>query len=158
LRGNKFFEGWSLSGIGTFQSGTPFTVIDDDYSAFLFETSDPRPILVGTHDDQATNGPVNERVDNYLNRDAFQSSGPYFGNLGRNTVMGPDQRRVDLVVSKLTPIREAVSLEFRAEFFNAFNTVSFRNPESDMTESSFGEIEATRGGPRVIQFGLKLKF
>ncbi len=158
FRGNRVLNGWSLSGIGTFQSGTPFTVIDDDYSAFLFETSDPRPILVGTHEDQTTNGPVNERIDNYLNRSAFASSGPYFGNLGRNTVMGPDQRRVDLVVAKLTPIREAVSLEFRAEFFNAFNTVSFRNPESDMTESSFGEIEATRGGPRVIQLGLKLKF
>ena len=72
--------------------------------------------------------------------------------------MGPDQRRVDLVLSKLTPIREGISLELRGEFFNAFNTVSFRNPESDLTESSFGEIEATRGGPRVIQLGLKLKF
>jgi len=158
FRGHAVFEGWSLSGIGTFQSGTPITVIDDDFSAFLFETSDPRPNLVGTHKDQTTPGPVNQRIDNYLNRDAFASSGPYFGNLGRNTVIGPDQRRVDLVLSKITPIREGITLELRGEFFNAFNTVSFRNPENDMTESSFGEIEATRGGPRVIQLGLKLKF
>ena len=48
FRGNRFFEGWSLSGIGTFQSGTPFTVLDSDYSAFLFETSDPRPNFVGS--------------------------------------------------------------------------------------------------------------
>jgi hypothetical protein len=158
FKGNRFVDGWSLSGIGTFQSGTPFTVIDDDFSAFLFETSDPRPILVGTHEDQATEGPVNLRIDNYLNRSAFRSSGPLFGNLGRNTVMGPDQRRIDLVLSKLTRVTETTSLEFRAEFFNAFNTVSFRNPENDMTESSFGEIEATRGGPRVIQLGLKFRF
>jgi hypothetical protein len=158
FKGSRWIDGWSVSGIGTFQSGTPFTVIDDDFSAFLFETSDPRPILVGTHEDQTTNGPVNERVDNYLNGSAFESSGPYFGNLGRNTVMGPDQRRIDLVVSKLTRVTEKTSLEFRAEFFNAFNTVAFRNPENDMSEASFGEIEATRGGPRVIQFGLKLRF
>jgi len=55
-------------------------------------------------------------------------------------------------------LSEQMSLEFRAEFFNAFNNVSFRNPENDMTESSFGEIDETRGGPRVIQLGLKLKF
>jgi hypothetical protein len=159
FKGNRLFEGWSLSGIGTFQSGTPFTILDSDYSGFLFETSDPRPNFVGSsYADQTTSGPVNSRVDNYLRRSAFESSGAYFGNLGRNTVFGPDQRRVDLVLSKMTRITEKSSLEFRAEFFNAFNTVSFRNPENDMTESSFGEIEATRGGPRVIQLGLKLKF
>jgi len=158
LRGHKVIDGWSLSGIATLQSGTPFSVVDSDYSAFLFASTDPRPNLVGTHEDQTTKGPVNQRVDNYLRREAFQSSGAYFGNLGRNTVIGPDQRRVDLVLSKMTTIREGMSLELRGEFFNAFNTVSFRNPEEDLTESSFGEIEATRGGPRVIQLGLKLKF
>ena len=98
------------------------------------------------------------RVDGYLNPDAVVHSGPQFGNLGRNTVIGPGQRRVDLALSKQTSLGESTSLEFRAEFFNAFNMVTFRRPENDLTSSSFGEITRTRGGPRVIQFGLKLRF
>ncbi|RPJ53319.1 MAG: hypothetical protein EHM23_31190 [Acidobacteria bacterium] len=90
FRGNQVVEGWSLSGIGTLQSGRPFTVVDGDFSGFLFESSNPRPNLVAaSHEDQTTSGPVSSRVDNYLNPDAFESSGPYFGNLGRNTIIGP---------------------------------------------------------------------
>jgi hypothetical protein len=109
----------------------------------------------------ATDGPVNTRLDNYLNRSAFAPSGPYVGNLGRNTLFSPDQRRVDLVLSKLTRIRERVSAELRGEFFNAFNTVTFREPDSagrTINDASFGQITRTRGGPRVIQLGLKLRF
>jgi hypothetical protein len=160
FRGNRLIDGWSISGIGTFQSGRPFTVTDDEYSGFLFASGDPRPNLApgATHEDQTTKGPVNQRLDNYVNKSAFQSSGAYFGNLGRNTLIGPDQRRIDLVASKQTRLSERLGLEFRAEFFNAFNTVTFRPPENDLSESSFGEIDETRGGPRVIQLGLKLRF
>jgi hypothetical protein len=73
-------------------------------------------------------------------------------------VIGPKQTRVDLSLAKLTPINERVSLEFRAEFYNLSNTPVFRPPENDINEGSFGEIERTRGGPRVIQLGLKLRF
>ncbi len=160
IKGNRLIEGWSLSGIGTFQSGRPLMVVDEDYSGFLFASGDPRPNLApgAMHADQTTKGPVNERLNNYLNPSAFQSSGAYFGNLGRNTVIGPDQRRVDLVASKVTRLSQRFGLEFRAEFFNAFNTVSIRAPENNLSESSFGEIDETRGGPRVIQFGSRLRF
>ena len=45
-----------------------------------------------------------------------------------------------------------------AELYNLSNTPVFRTPENDVNEGSFGEIERTRGGPRVIQLGLKLRF
>jgi hypothetical protein len=83
------------------------------------------------------------------------------GNLGRNTLFTPDQRRVDLVLSKTTMVREGMSVELRGEFFNAFNTVTFREPDSagrTINDASFGQITRTRGGPRVIQLGLKFKF
>jgi hypothetical protein len=160
FRGNKFVEGWSLSGIGTFQGGRPFTVLDDEFSGFLYASTGPRPNLAegATHEDQQTSGSVSSRVSGYLNPDAFESSGPQFGNLGRNTVIGPKQTRVDVSLAKLTPITERVSLEFRAEFYNLSNTPVFRPPENDINEGGFGEIERTRGGPRVIQLGLKLRF
>jgi TonB dependent receptor-like, beta-barrel len=160
FKGNRLVSGWSVSGIGIVQSGTPFTVRDTCCSGFLYPNSNIRPNMApgATHDDLATEGPVNSRVSNYLNRSAFVPSGAQFGNLGRNTVFAPDQRRVDLVLSKLTTIREGISLELRGEFFNAFNTVTFREPERTLNTASFGEITRTRGGPRVIQLGLKLRF
>ncbi len=160
FRGNRFVEGWQIAGIGTFQSGRPFTVIDDDFSAVLFGTSDPRPDLApgASHQDQTTPGSVTDRIDGYLNREAFVSSGTRFGNLGRNTVLGPDQRRVDLSISKMTRLMSGRSLEFRVEAYNLTNSPTFRNPERDMSASDFGQITRTRGGPRVIQLGLKFRF
>jgi hypothetical protein len=160
FRANKWISGWAVSGIGTFQSGRPFTVIDNTGSGFLFTSQNSRPNLAPgmTHEDLVTEGSVTSRVDNYLNRSATVPSGPTFGNLGRNTVMGPDQRRIDLVAFKQTRLSERASLEFRSEFFNAFNTVTFRNPERNLNNASFGQISRTRGGPRVIQLGLKLRF
>jgi hypothetical protein len=160
FRGNRFVEGWQIAGIGTFQSGRPFTVFDDDFSGVIFGTTDPRPDLApgATHEDQTTPGPVTDRIDNYLNRDAFVSSFERFGNLGRNTVIGPAQRRVDVSISKTTPIVGGRTLEFRAEIYNITNTPSFRNPEEDLSSGDFGQITRTRGGPRVIQLGLKFRF
>jgi hypothetical protein len=160
FRGNQLVRGWSISGIGTAQSGRPFSIIDSAASGFLFGSQNPRPDLApgATHEDLVTDGPVSSRVDMYLNRDATVPSGARLGNLGRNVVIGPDQRRIDLVAAKQTRLRERTSLEFRAEFFNAFNTVTFRNPDRNRNNASFGQISKTRGGPRVIQFGLKLRF
>jgi hypothetical protein len=160
FRGNRFVEGWQIAGIGTFQSGRPFTVFDDDFSGVIFGTTDPRPDLApgATHDDQTTPGSVTDRIDNYLNRNAFVSSFERFGNLGRNTVIGPAQKRVDVSIAKLTQLFGGRSLEFRAEIYNITNTPSFRNPEEDLSASDFGQITRTRGGPRVIQLGLKFRF
>ena len=58
---------------------------------------------------------------------------------------------------KRVKFRESRSLEFRAEFFNAFNHVQFLNPDAQGFSSTFGQISQTRG-PRLIQFGLKFYF
>jgi hypothetical protein len=160
FKGNRFVEGWQLAGIGTLQSGRPFTVTDGEFSSVLVSTEDPRPNLAPgmTHEDQTTEGSVNSRLDNYLNRAAFVSSGTAFGNLGRNTVIGPDQRRLDVNVSKMTRLTGGQSLEFRVEAYNVTNTPSFRNPGRDISSATFGRITRTRGGPRVIQLGVKLRF
>jgi hypothetical protein len=160
FRGNRFVSGWQIAGVGTFQSGRPFSIVDDDFSGFLYDSTGPRPNLAPgfTHADIVTQGSVTSRITNYLNRNALESSGPQFGNLGRNVVMGPGQRRVDLSLSKQIFRTETSSLLFRAEAYNVSNTPSFRNPDRDMSNASFGEITRTRGGPRVIQLALKLMF
>jgi hypothetical protein len=160
FKGNRLVEGWQVSGIGTFQSGRPFTIVDDDFSGILFSSSSPRPNLTpgATYTDQTTEGSASSRIGAYLNRSTFESSGVGWGWLGRNTVIGPDQRRVDVSLSKMTRLTEGTSLDFRAEAYNISNTPAFRNPARDLSGSDFGEITRTRGGPRVIQLSLKLRF
>ena len=82
-----------------------------------------------------------------------------FGNLGRNVLRGPDQRRVDLSLMKTFKLTEKVELEFKWDVFNVFNFVNFANPNADLTdETDFGLITKTVGAPRVMQFGAKLRF
>lgn len=82
-----------------------------------------------------------------------------FGNLGRNVLRGPSQKRIDFSLQKSTRLTERVSLELKWDIFNIFNFVNFANPNSDLSdETDFGQITRTVGAPRVMQFGVKLRF
>jgi hypothetical protein len=82
-----------------------------------------------------------------------------FGNLGRNVLRGPSQKRIDFSLLKNTRLTERVSLELKWDVFNIFNFVNFANPNSDLSdETDFGQITRTVGAPRVMQFGAKLRF
>jgi hypothetical protein len=83
-----------------------------------------------------------------------------FGNLGRNVLRGFSQKRIDLGLSKSTRLTENVGLEFRWDVFNVLNSVNFATPNNVIGEAAtdFGKITDTIGGPRVMQFGMKLKF
>lgn len=82
-----------------------------------------------------------------------------FGNLGRNILRGPSQKRVDFSIQKVTNLTERLVLELKWDIFNAFNFVNFANPNSDLSdETDFGQITRTIGAPRVMQFGAKLRF
>src|SRR5262249_53388264 len=73
-----------------------------------------------------------------------------FGTLGRNTLRGPGINNWDLGLMKRTKLSERTSLEFRAEFFNAWNHAQFLNPDNNGSSGTFGQISQTRG-PRLIQ-------
>jgi hypothetical protein len=84
-----------------------------------------------------------------------------FGNSGVGIIRGPDQRNFDIALVKRFDTRwptESAKLEFRTEFFNAFNTPQFADPDTTVTNTTFGRITATSVGPRIIQFSLKLNF
>ena len=53
---------------------------------------------------------------------------------------------------------DKANVEFRTEFFNAFNSPIFSNPDTNVSDSTFGHITATSVAPRIIQFGLKVNF
>jgi len=90
-----------------------------------------------------------------------------FGNLGRNTVIGPGLSTVDAVVNKHFRLGEDRELQFRSEFFNFFNHVNLAPPNAT-TRRIFptngtliagpGVITQTTTPSRQIQFGLKYIF
>jgi hypothetical protein len=61
----------------------------------------------------------------------------------------------DLAVMKDFPIREALRIQFRGEFFNAFNQVNFAAPQRLAQSGSFGRITSANDG-RVAQLALKV--
>jgi hypothetical protein len=103
---------------------------------------------------------------------AFPSPGPGlpaspggtgFGNLPRAVLYGPGQNNWDMSIIKRTRVgglSESGNLEFRAEFYNAFNHPQFNNPATAVspTSASFGTITSTSVAPRIIQFALRYSF
>ena len=154
-------NGWELATVIVVQSGTPFSVLTNE-TAFVAARADSVPGC-----NPKMSGSVNSRLNEYFNIKCFTSAvaaGDY-GDTGRNILRGPAQQNVDISIIKNFPITERVKLEFRSEFFNAFNTVSFANPISLIAPTPqaavspfFGQIVSTTTGPRVIQFALKLSF
>jgi hypothetical protein len=71
---------------------------------------------------------------------------------------GPGAVGFDLGLMKAFPITERLRLQFRSEFFNAFNMPRFNNPfASQNTPMRFGRIESA-ADPRIIQLALKVLF
>ena len=149
-------NGWELASILTLQSGTPFSVLTNE-TAFVQARADAvagcNPVLSGS---------VESRLGKYFNTACFTpaaaSAAGGFGDTGRNILRSPNQRNVDISLIKYFPITERTKLEFRSEFFNAFNMVSFANPINLLSSANVGQIVATTTGPRVIQFALKVNF
>jgi hypothetical protein len=72
----------------------------------------------------------------FLNPAAFATPQPgTFGNLERNSIHGPNFKQFDLVLAKHFPFAGGRNLEFRAEFFNLFNTVNFSNPVGTLPQA-----------------------
>jgi hypothetical protein len=162
--------GWVASGITTFQSGTPVTVLDSGAASALglAGTGTPTtPELVGTVAQGKTHGDLHHRLNAYLNiadfapAPAIGSDGSTgFGNLGRNTYRGPFQQNWDFTMRKTFAIRENVNFDFSGDFFNIWNHPVFSSPSFVDIESSsnFGQITSTQGSPRLIQFAGRISF
>jgi hypothetical protein len=92
---------------------------------------------------------------------AFSKPAPgTFGNLGRNTIIGPGLFNTDFSAQKVFKPTERINLQFRAEIFNLFDQAHFYAPAFNVFSGSaggIGRLIATPGG-RLIQLGLKLTF
>jgi outer membrane receptor protein involved in Fe transport len=178
----RLVKGWSLYPIVTIRSGFPLDLraqlAHRGYIPGPSGAGDSQLVrvnLVGNsvvtydpkaHTDPATNGaiyfdPANFERDSLLalNDGSVPAAGQRtYGTLPRNAFRGPGRTNFDFAIAKATPlVGERMKLEFRAEFFNIFNSAQFDDPNTNPKESTFGEITTT-AGPRIIQFGLRLTF
>jgi hypothetical protein len=97
-------------------------------------------------------------IQRYFNTGAFAlAASGTFGNAGRNILYGPGTFLMDFSAMKNFRITEGSRIQFRAEFFNLFNTPLFNNPSTSVTDSRFGQITGARD-PRIIQLALKVYF
>jgi hypothetical protein len=98
-------------------------------------------------------------AEQWFDRSCFAAPAPFvFGNSGKSHVRGPGVVNFDLSIFKKFAIDEKRALEFRSEFFNAFNNPHFNNPNTSLGNAAFGRISSTALTPREIQLGLKLTF
>ena len=92
----------------------------------------------------------------YLNAAAFSTPAKgEFGNAPRNYFNGPGTNNWDLMLGKNFR-KEDWNVQFRAEFFNAFNHPSLNQPNRFVDAKAFGTITSTLLQNRQIQFGLKI--
>ncbi len=150
--GEALIGGWQINGVVTMLSGRPFT---PQYNAP--DVSQQRPDLVG---DPKTNIPPGR----FFNLNAFTrpratlEDPTLFGNAGRNILIGPSFKNLDLSLLKNFRLREGLRLQFRIESFNAFNHPNFQIPVNLLDRSDAGQLTRTANEGREWQVALKLIF
>ena len=147
--------GWELNGFTTFQSGlaqmpgiSTNTCQCGNNLARPNVTGDPRI------------SPSARDLNHWYDISKFSVPGQYtIGNAGRGLVYGPHTHNWDLNAAKTFPIpgREGMKLEFRAEFYNLFNTPQFSDPNMTVNAGTAGRITGSRS-ERQGQMALKLYF
>jgi hypothetical protein len=176
---NRAVRGWKISGITTFTTGTPVQISEPDDNSLLGSTNNS-PQSGSTDEPNWVPGNV---IHNgvYINRNPrnqyLNSAGvlvnPYFnpalfsyeavgqqGNASRRFFFGPGLNNWNLALLKDVRLTERMKLEFRAEFFNAFNHTQFVGGiqgSIDNGPGSFGGAFSAQGA-RVGQVAGKFIF
>ncbi len=147
---------WQTSGIVTLQDGTPenpFYFSED----FANSGTPNRPNVVpGVSLKTPPGGPT---PTEWFNTAAFSQPAPYtFGDAGRDIIPTPGIAVFDLALSRSFHPRESHAIQFRAEFFNAFNRPNFGIPGDNPDFGPFFGRILTTGQPRRIQLALRYDF
>jgi hypothetical protein len=158
-------SGWSVNSMVTMQSGFPFTPQLSYNPSNNGDTRNPvRPFL----NPDFTGPVILGKPSQWFNPGAFlapPANSGFYGNLGRDTLIGPGLATWDFSAFKTTTLRERLALQFRAEIFNLLNRANFNTPNlitftssssGTKTSGTAGAIASTSTTSRQVQFALKL--
>jgi hypothetical protein len=151
---SKLASGWQLNGVYVIQSGMPYNLTCADNSGTVGVFDVTRCNIVG-------NIHATDPVDptRAFNRSAFAQPASGFGNEGIGDLYGKGLNNADISIFKNTSMSERFNMQFRAEFFNAFNHTQVGPfPGTSYGGATTGEYTTLNHGPRVIQLALKLIF
>lgn len=149
----RIVSNWEAAGIFTASSGAPLNVTVGSDNALAGEGAVlDRPNLVGNPNVS------NPTILQWFNTTAFAKAAPgSYGNLGRNTIVGPGSWDLDMSLSRAFSVSERRQLVFRAEAFNLMNHTRLGNPATAMNSNVFGQI-TTALDPRIMQGAVKFIF
>jgi len=159
---NTLIGGWELAPNLEWQTGFYWTPVSGfDYGNVLNGAERPDRICNG-------NLPRGQRsIAHWFDTSCFTdallqtdyNNGIYrFGDSSRSAIVGPGIFNLDLGLYKEFKLSERFKLQFRSEFFNAFNHTNFNNPDMGVLDGTFGVVSNTNGDNREIQFALKVLF
>jgi hypothetical protein len=172
---HKVLGGWQYSGITTFSTGSPFSIIfpTDNAGVANGVGASSYADIVGNPKAGVVQDPTNATLGRlFYNPAAYAApQGLTFGDSGRNSLRNPDFINFDMGLFKHFTIRESTAVEFRAEAFNVFNHTEWlpiggqagsfagNNNSGDNTQGNTSFLYS--GGvheARVMQFALKFLF
>jgi len=160
--GNRLTQGWIVSGTTRFSTGLPVTIMENDDHGLIGDTS-TGPNGNTVDEPVFTPGKLLQETDPrkgglYFNKSLF-SPEPIgqIGNSPRRFFHGPGINNWDMALLKDLRLTESKSLQFRGEFFNAFNHAQFNTPNGNFLNTAFGTVTSA-GAPRIGQVALKFIF
>lgn len=152
-------NGWQLSGLTLFETGIPFTVVNNGTPTgigTLDNAGVANGVGSGSYPDLSGISPHSRPPAGGKNAKSFgplllnpaaflAPQGLTFGNAGRNSLNNPKRWNWDMALLKNTPIREGMNLEFRVEGFNVFNNTQFRIYDPTLGNQAENEISCYGG-------------
>jgi hypothetical protein len=137
--------GWGLSGILTLQSGPVLSWGNYIYYGGPLNLNTHQPNGLAFDITRFNTLTAQQLVDNIRTFDQ------QFNNLRRDPV-----KQFDATLSKSFKFAEGKYFQFRVEAFNLTNRVTFGGPQTNPTNSAFGQISSQANTPRRIESGLRL--
>ena len=169
-RDRVIWDGWELSGITVFQSGTPFSVLNAGSvdgigvpdnagivtvvgpASYPDLSTKPLQTPLGAGNNGVTFGPLIGVPGQFT-----APTGLTFGDAGRNFLHNPHRTNFDISLNKNFSLAEGRSMQFRLETFNTFNHTQFRvynpshpgNPGNNVI-SCYGDLNGSAGDPGCL--------
>jgi hypothetical protein len=173
------FGGWQISGIGTVQTGTHFSIVNNVFNDNAGVAN--QGVGLGSYPDVAGDVNSSPPVANvagipgpllYNPTMFIAPRGLTFGNAGRDILTNPRQTNFDVGLFKHFPVHDRMSIEFRIEAFNVLNHTEWNGVNSAVscygTNNSAGDPACVASSTflhptgahraRTMQFGLKVLF
>jgi len=184
---NHIIDGWGLGGFGVIQTGSPVSVLsargtlnrgarsannsvdtnatlDQLHAATgLFMTGNGPYWIDPSHIGPDTRAVAADGSPAFAGQLFFNPQPGTQGSLQKRSLDGPGFWNYNLSIIKKVTLTERLNVELHGDMFNLFNHANFYLSDQNINNTAFGKITSQNYsndgvGPRVMQFGLYMRF